>query len=78
MSRYNFFELQEFCYSKKCALVNLAYITKKGLCHISAFKEVTSAALVKKIRKTPNSPQADSIIHDAMKSFFEVYFSRSS
>ena len=60
MSRYNFFELQEFCYSKKCALVNLAYITKKGLCYISAFKEVT-AALVTKIQKTPNSPQADSI-----------------
>ena len=38
MSRYNFFELQEFCYSKKCALVNLAYITKKGLCYISAWK----------------------------------------
>ena len=61
MSRYNFFELQEFCYSKKCALVNLAYITKKGLCYISAFKEVTSAALVTEIQKTPNSPQADSI-----------------
>ena len=61
MSRYNFFELQEFCYSKKCALVNLANIPKKGLCYISAFKEVTSAILVTMIRKTPNILQADSI-----------------
>ena len=71
MSRYNFFELQEFCYSKKCALVNLAYITKKGLCYISAFKEVTSAALVTKIRKTPNIPQADSIT-DTWR--YEIFF----
>ena len=52
---------KKFATLKSVLLSSLAHITKKGLCYISGFKEVTSAALVTKIQKTPNSPQADSI-----------------